>query len=153
MATTRIDNACRAAIVNCEIEIGAGAKQCYHSFFDGIGDWFYEDEETRKSRPSRIEEQLGGRFYIEEPETGNQNLLAIVTMLKPNRAIRLRGDFTIPQAFVANVMIRFEAIDDARTRVTIEHRMAGEFDEDLPAGFDEGWMDGLEKLKVLIEGP
>ncbi|MGD1915555.1 MAG: SRPBCC domain-containing protein [Phycisphaerales bacterium] len=71
-------------------------------------------------------------------------------MLKPKRMIRLRGDCTMPSAFVANMTIAFEA-DGAGTRVSVEHRMAGEFDADLPAGFEEGWQDGLQKLKTLCE--
>jgi uncharacterized protein YndB with AHSA1/START domain len=139
----------RAAVVESSIEIEASPERCFDVFFDGIRDWFFETEETKSVRPARIERKLGGRFYVEYAD-GTENLLAIVTMIKPGRELRLKGDFTVPQAFTANVTVRFQA-GSSGTLVAIEHRMSGEFDEDIPAGFDEGWTDGLEKLKTLVE--
>jgi len=71
-------------------------------------------------------------------------------MIKPNKAIRMRGDCTIPSAMVCNMTITFEETSGVTT-VTVDHRMSGEFDDDLPAGFEEGWQDGLQKLKTLCE--
>ena len=41
--------------------------------------------------------------------------------------------------------------DGAGTRVHISHRMAGEFYDEMPSEFEEGWQDGLQKLKQLVE--
>jgi uncharacterized protein YndB with AHSA1/START domain len=143
------DGAGQVARVECTVDVSASRSRCFDAFVNETAEWFYETEATRQSRRAVLEPTLGGRFFIRS-ENGDENLLALVTMLKRDRELRLRGDFTIPQAFVANVTVRF---DDAEggTRISVEHRMAGEFDDDLPAGFDEGWTDGLEKLKRHVE--
>ena len=41
--------------------------------------------------------------------------------------------------------------DGGGTRLTILHRMSGEFPDDFPAAFDDGWMHGLQELKKLVE--
>jgi len=128
-------------------------------FFEDTAEWFYESEETKTKNPVRIEAKVGGLFTINY-ENGDQNMIAMVTMIKKNREVRLRGDCTIPQAFVANMTVKFEDLPTdsgagvspaSGARVSVTHRMAGEFDDDLPAGFEEGWADGLEKLKSLVE--
>ncbi len=81
---------------------------------------------------------------------GGFNSLAEITMIKPNKSIRMRGDCTIPSAMVINMTITFEE-EAGVTTVKVDHRMSGEFDDDLPAGFEEGWLDGLQKLKALVE--
>lgn len=150
MATKLSERPCRVAHVEVETTIAAAAERVFDAFFEDTAEWFYESEETKRTRPARIERRVGGRFYI-ALEDGGENMLAFVTMIKPNREVRLRGDCTIPQAFVANMTVKFEAVAGG-TRVGVSHRMAGEFDDDLPAGFDEGWTDGLAKLKALVEG-
>ena len=140
----------KAAVVECEIEIAAPPAKVFGAFVDEINEWFYESEETRHDRITCLEPELGGRFYIASRDGSDQNLLALVTMIKKNREIRLRGDCTIPEAFVANMTVKFEEAGDD-TRVKVIHRMAGAFSDDLPAGFESGWMDGLAKLKSLVE--
>ncbi len=142
-----------AQVIQTEIRIDASPETVYGLFFERPNDWFYESEESRKTQTTKIENRIGGLFYLEttRPEgPPDLNVIGTITMLKPNRKIRLRGDCTMPSAFVANMTIAFEA-DGAGTRVSVEHRMAGEFDADLPAGFEEGWQDGLQKLKTLCE--
>ncbi|MEO1008437.1 MAG: metalloregulator ArsR/SmtB family transcription factor [Planctomycetota bacterium] len=142
-----------ARIIQTEIEIDAPAERVFDAYFADAHNWFYESEESRRHTKTIFERELGGRFYLETVRDDGQvdrNLMGIVTLIRPNRKIRLRGDCTIPSAFVANMTIAFEE-RDGRTVVSVEHRMAGEFDEDLPAGFEEGWQDGLQKLKALVE--
>ena len=150
MGTQVLDKAARIAVVQTQIEIAAPRGAVYRAFIERPGDWFYESEETRRSSPTRLEPRVGGRFSMVH-ENGDENLIATVTMLKRDRKIRLRGDCTIPQAFIANMTVSFEDAG-AGTRVSVDHRMCGEFDDDLPEGFREGWGDGLGKLKALVEG-
>ncbi|UYV13352.1 MAG: metalloregulator ArsR/SmtB family transcription factor [Phycisphaera sp.] len=143
-----------ASVVQTEITIDAPPMKVYDLFFDRPNDWFYESEESRKTQTTKAERKIGGHFYIEtaHPDgTSDHNVIGTITMLKPGRKVRMRGDCTMPNAFIANMTIAFEAAGNG-TRVSIEHRMAGEFDDDLPAGFEEGWQDGLQKLKKLAEG-
>lgn len=149
MSTEFLKTPVRAAVVQTEITINAKPAAVYDAFVHRCGEWFYENEQTRTATPSRMENRVGGNFSMILPD-GGENLLATVTMLKPGWKIRLRGDCTMPNAFVANMTVTFHEAGEG-TRVHIEHRMAGEFEDDLPAGFEEGWADGLSKLKALIE--
>ncbi len=153
MSTEILKTPVRAAVVQTEIEIAAEPAKVYDAYVNRFGDWFYENEESRTSRPARFENKIGGLCYMELPE-GGANVLATVTMLKPGWKIRMSGDCTIPNAYIGNMTITFHPSDKhaGGTRVHIEHRMAGEFADDLPAGFEEGWADGLSKLKALVEG-
>lgn len=147
-----------ATVIQTEIAIDAPPEKVYDLFFDRPNDWFYESEESRKTQTTIAERKIGGHFYIETRREGgppDQNVIGTFTMLKPGRKIRMRGDCTIPSAFIANMTIAFEPAGSPSgggTRVSVEHRMAGEYPDDLPAGFEEGWQDGLQKLKALAEG-
>jgi len=150
MATKLLDQPARVAIVETAIEIDATRRRVFDAFFDGIADWFYENEQTRTASPTRIERRVGGHLSITYPN-GDENMIAWVTMIKEGHKVRLRGDCTIPNAFVANMTVTFE--DAAKgCRVSVEHRMAGEFSDETPTEFEAGWADGLEKLKKLVEG-
>ncbi|MCB9844753.1 MAG: SRPBCC domain-containing protein [Phycisphaeraceae bacterium] len=151
MATKLLDRPARIAVIDMSIDVHAPRDRVWQAFINETASWFYESEQTRTTHPSVLEPSLGGRFFIQTAGTQDENLLAMITCIKPPREIRLKGDFTIPQAFVANVTVKFQESGDA-TRITLTHRMAGDFDDDLPSGFDEGWLDGLQKLKRLLEG-
>ena len=151
MSTRILDEPARVAVVEIEIEIDAEREEVYRTFVERTGDWFYENEASRKTHATILEHELGGRLFIRTLANGDENMMASVTMIKKNRKLRLKGDYTVAQAFVANVTVAFEDVPGG-TRVAIEHRMAGDFSDDLPGGFDEGWMDGLLKLKRLVEG-
>lgn len=147
------ERAVRTAHVVCEVVIDAPREQVYRAWFDRTADWFYEKEPGQHDGASHCEETMGGKFYMDVPG-GGFNVLGEVTMIKPGKKIRLRGDCTIPDAFVANMTIAFEDAGQGAkkgTKVTVDHRMSGDFDDDLPAGFEEGWTDGLTKLKALLE--
>jgi DNA-binding transcriptional ArsR family regulator/uncharacterized protein YndB with AHSA1/START domain len=149
MGAKFLDTPARVAISEIEIMIDAPKETVYRAWFDSPNDWFYENEQARKERPTRCEERLGGRFYMELPD-GGFNVIGEITMIKPNHKIRMRGDCTMPQAVLMNMTIAFEDVD-GRTRVSVDHRMSGEIEDDFPEGFVEGWMDGLQKLKKLVE--
>jgi len=149
MSTEYLKTPVRAVVIQTQIEIGAPPAHVYDTFIDRMGDWFYENEETRKTTPTRMENHVGGKCSIHLPD-GGENLIAIVTMLKPGKKIRMSGDCTVPNAFASNMTISFNE-HDGGTQVHVEHRMAGEFPDELPAGFDEGWADGLSKLKALFD--
>jgi len=150
---TEVSEAARVAVVTTEIPIDATVATVFDSWFADAADWFYESEESRATKKTVMERKVGGRVYIDLADStgpGDQNNMAFVTMIKTNREVRLCGDFTCPFAFIANVTIKFEEAGSG-TLVKITHRMAGEFPDDYPAGFEEGWLDGLQKLKKLLE--
>lgn len=149
MGVKLLDQPARVARVQCSVTIDAPRGTVFRAWFDDTRRWFFDNEEGIETTPFFCEERIGGRFYQELPN-GGFNVLAEVTMIKPGEKIRLRGDCTMPDAVLINMTVSFEDAD-AGTRVTVDHRMAGEFADDLPAGFEEGWADGLVKLKALVE--
>lgn len=138
----------RIAVVTTEIEIDAPKETVYRAWFDQPESWFYENEESKLKAPTRCQEELGGRFYMELPNNGF-NVIGEMTMIKPNHKIRMRGDCTMPSAVLMNMTVTFEE-NDGKTRVSVDHRMMGEFDDSAPAEFEAGWLDGLTKLKALL---
>lgn len=149
MGTKTIDMPARIAQVHCELQVSASPMKVYELFLNEAHNWFYENEESKVKTPTRCEGEIGGKFYIELPD-GGFNTIGEITMLKPGKKIRMRGDCTMPQAVLMNMTIAFED-SDGGTRVSVEHHMMGEFEEDAPGMFEEGWQDGFDKLKALAE--
>lgn len=149
MSTKFLDIPARVAQSQTEITINAPKELVFRTWFDEPHKWFYESDATKDTTPTRCEEKMGGRFYIELPD-GGFNVIGVITMIKPNQKIRMRGDCTMPQATLMNMTINFEEVDGG-TKVSIDHRMSGEIPDDFPEGFEEGWLDGLQKLKALVE--
>ena len=149
MTTKTIDSPARIAVATCEVHIAADPQKVYDLFLNEPQNWFYESEESKAKTPTRCQNEIGGKFYIELPD-GGYNTIGELTMLKPGKKIRMRGDCTMPQAVLMNMTIAFEETDGG-TRVSIYHRMFGEFDDSAPAEFEAGWQDGIDKLKILAE--
>lgn len=149
MGAKFLDQPARVAVSEIEIVIDAPKEVVYRAWFDDPNLWFYESEESKLKTPTRVEERIGGRFYIELPG-GGFNVIGEITMIKPNQKIRLRGDCTMPQAVLMNMTVAFEEVG-GKTRVSVDHRMSGEITDGMPDEFVEGWMDGLVKLKALVE--
>lgn len=154
MSSKFLDTPARISESHIEITINAPKELVYRTWFDEPHNWFYESDATKNTTPTRWEEKMGGRFYTELPD-GGFNVIGELTMIKPNNKIRMRGDCTMPQAVLMNMTISFETVGDGAgggsTKVAIDHRMSGEIPDDFPEGFVEGWDDGLQKLKKLVE--
>jgi DNA-binding transcriptional ArsR family regulator/uncharacterized protein YndB with AHSA1/START domain len=150
MSTKLIDAPARIAQASTQITINAPVERVYRSWFDDTAKWFYETEETKGTSPSICEEKMGGKMYMKLAD-GGFNVLGEITMIKPNKKIRMRGDCTMPLAVLMNMTISFEE-SGGKTTVSVDHRMSGEISEGMAEEFEEGWADGLAKLKALIEG-
>ena len=149
MGIKMLEQKARIAQVVCEVVIDAPRSKVYRAWFDRTADWFYDKEPGLHDHASHCEERMGGKFYMDTPG-GGFNVLGEITMIKPQTKIRLRGDCTMPEAVLMNMTVSFED-DGAGTRVRVDHHMMGEFSDEAPAEFEEGWMDGLVKLKALLE--
>lgn len=149
MTTKTIDTPARIGVATCEVIISAPREKVYELFLSSPHDWFYESEQSKTKTPTRCDGSIGGKFYIELPENGF-NTIGEITMLKPGHKVRMRGDCTMPWAVLMNMTIAFEDTDGG-TRVSVDHRMVGEFDDTAPEEFEAGWQDGLDKLKDLAE--
>jgi len=144
-----LEHPARIAQVVCEIVIDAPKAKVYRAWFDDTRNWFFDNPEDIAAKPFLCEEKLGGRFYHQLPG-GGFNVLGEITMIKPEHKIRMRGDCTMPEAVLMNMTISFTE-EGKGTRVRIDHHMMGEFADETPKGFEEGWMSGLRALKTLLE--
>ena len=149
MSTKMIEQAARLAEAHIEITINAPRNEVYRAWFDDTSEWFYHSKETKSTQPTLCEERMGGKFYTALPDNGF-NVLGEITMLKPNHKIRIKGDCTMPSAVIMNMTIAFEDTNDG-TKVSVDHRMAGEIYDGMAEEFEEGWLDGLQKLKACME--
>ena len=149
MSTKMMEQSARLAVANVEITINAPRAEVYRAWFDDTSEWFYHSEETKSSQPTLCEERMGGKFYTSLPD-GGFNVLGEITMLKPNYKIRIKGDCTMPAAVIMNMTVAFEDVDGG-TKVSVDHRMAGEIYDGMAEEFEEGWLDGLQKLKARVE--
>lgn len=143
-----------AFAVTASIEIATSPAAVFDAWFDECGVWFAGAGGPDAVQTAVMEKHVGGRFYFENiagPKKGKVNLLAQVTMIEPGRKLRLRGDFTLPQALVANCTVTFEN-HGAGCQVTVEHRMFGECTAADAEGFRDGWLEGLQALKKMVEG-
>lgn len=153
MGTKLLDTPARIAVVETSVEIAASRNAVFDLFFDDAANWFYENEDTRTTQPAKIERRVGGVFSMTYAN-GDENMLGWVTMIKEGKKVRLRGDCTMPGAVIMNMTVAFEDCSvggETGCRVSISHRMAGEFADSDPAEFEAGWNDGLTKLKALAE--
>jgi len=149
MTTKMMEQSARVAHAEIEIVIKAPKEEVYNAWFEDTSAWFYHSEETKNSQPTHCEQRMGGKFYTALPD-GGFNVLGELTMIKPNEKIRIRGDCTMPMAVLVNITVAFEEVDGG-TRVSIDHRMAGEVADGMAKDFEAGWLDGLTKLKGLVE--
>ncbi|MEM1071993.1 MAG: SRPBCC domain-containing protein [Planctomycetota bacterium] len=146
-ATKLLETPARLAVIRSEITVKAEPAAVYNTVLNRPAEWFNNGPDA--GWKAVIEPKLGGRFYLLS-DNGDENLMAFITMLKPDRKIRMKGDFTMPEAVVSNATMSFEPIGTG-TRVTVDHRMVGEFTDETPTEFEAGWLDGLEKLRGLFE--
>lgn len=149
MSTKLMEQYARNANAQTQITINAPRETVFNAWFDHTADWFYHSEETKTSHPTICEKRIGGKFYTDLPDDGF-NVLGELTMIKPNNKIRIRGDCTMPFAVLMNITVSFEDADGG-TCVSIDHRMSGEINDGMAEEFEAGWLDGLEKLKTLLE--
>ncbi|MGD1915554.1 MAG: ArsR/SmtB family transcription factor [Phycisphaerales bacterium] len=53
-----------AQVIQTEIRIDASPETVYGLFFERPNDWFYESEESRKTQTTKIENRIGGLFFL-----------------------------------------------------------------------------------------
>ncbi len=149
MSAKLMEQSARLAEAKIEIVINAPHESVYNAWFKDTSAWFYHSEETKATHPTHCEHRMGGKFYTALPDDCF-NVLGELTMIKPNEKICIKGDCTMPSAVIMNITLAFEDVEGG-TKVSIDHRMAGEIHDGMAEEFEEGWLDGLTKLKAVVE--
>lgn len=139
----------RVFIVRQEIVIAAPRERVFAALTEETAAWFWRGPGGNHP-PSIIEPRVGGRFY-QDHGGGRGNLYAFVGAIRPPEVIRLIGDMDTGRAAHSIINIRLAAEGRDRTRISVEHRGAGEADDAYVNEFDAGWKEELEALKGYVE--
>ncbi len=109
------------ALVRVSVEVDLDPATAFKVFTDEIDAWYLKNRYTlydhRRTVAVRFEPGVGGRLIdVYDPATGDGREMGRVTAWEPGRRL----------VFVdqrdTEVEVTFEPVDDAVTRVTLEHR-------------------------------
>jgi len=132
--------------IELEIRIGATPDRVYDLFIHNTPEWFSNGP---GQPPCGLEPRLGGLLY-QDTGDGAGTVFATITKLQPGRCVAMSGEFCCREACLNNVTFTFEPAGDG-TLVKLDHRLAGEFDDNYVEEFRGGWPEPLEGLKALAE--
>lgn len=145
---TRMQTAeARLAKIEQEITVNAASEAVFRVFVEDTADWFFNGP---GQPPCKLEPKLGGLLYQDEGN-GAGTVFATITKFKPGKCVAMSGEFCCREACVNNVTFTFEE-SGAGTLVKLDHRLAGEFDENYVEEFRVGWAEILKAFKAHNEG-
>lgn len=134
-----------------EIRIEASPSRVFEALTNNVSAWWgapYLISDEAKSLV--MEPNIGGRFY-EDWGNGAGTLWGLVTSIKQDEWIEVRGSMAM--SGVVTGVLRFELeAQGIATLVKLSHRAIGEVNEELQAGYNDGWHDLIAvRLKALLE--
>lgn len=112
-----------------------------------LGEWY--PHLTRAGSTAILEAQVGGRFY-EAWEGGGGALHGEVSVLAPNERLSLRGPMGIRGAVTSVWTMELADAPGGGTRVHGSHRAFGDIDEDVSAGYSDGWGEIFGALRGYL---
>jgi hypothetical protein len=142
-STTAVEPVVREIIVQADVET------CFTTFVDGFATWWPVEHhigEERTIAAFTIEPFVGGRCFDVDTDGGECQWGTVLLHDAPTHfalAWHIQGDWTVDQdpAKQSEVHVTFEALDDERTAVRLEHR---NLDRHGPGG---------EGLRTSIDSP
>ncbi len=134
------------------VEIAAPRHAVFEALTEGVGEWwgapYLLDAET--ARDLVMEAHPGGRLR-EVTDAGDGYLWGIVDGFRRDRLLTLSGRMGMREAVAGHVRFELESVGEG-TRLTLEHRAAGQLTEETEQGFSEGWNELLgQRLKSYLE--
>ena len=133
-----------------EIPIAAPPKKVWKTVLD-VGSWFRFGPEQGPKQT--LEAWAGGRWFMREAN-GTEALFGVVTLIEPEKLLRLSGPIGLSHLPVSNAMI-FELQprkDGKATLLRVGHRAFGFMDADVKSRYAGGWKQLLGNMKKLAEG-
>ena len=148
-----------------EVVVAAPADTCFDVFVDGFASWWPPEHHLGTDRTITglyLEPFAGGRCYDVDSEGGESHWGTVLTIERPRRIVfawHIQGDWTVDPdpARQSEVAVTFTAVDDATTRVRLEHgklERHGGSAEDVHAGIggDGGWTVIMGRYSDQVEG-
>ncbi len=101
---------------------------------------------------STLDLRPGGLWTMQTPD-GAQTFMAQVTLIEPEKLLRVSGPFGLSHLPVNNVMIyELQPQNDGKTTLLrVGQRTFGYVDADLQSRYSGGWKKFLEAIKNLAE--
>ena len=148
-STLSCDNAClpsrsHRAIVERSIEIDAPADVIFESILE---DMQAIPDGNSKPLNLKLEPWPGGRWYR---DLGNNagHLWGHVQVIKPPTVLEVYGPLMISSAAISHVTYRVAVTEGKWHRLTIKHRIFGDFDPSIPENVGMGWNDVVNRVKA-----
>jgi len=107
------------------VRVSATPEEAFTAFTEGIGDWWRPNElfSFSRGRTGRLAFEVGptGRL-VERYDDGSEFIIGHVRQWAPPRALVVswRQDSFAPD-LDTELQVRFDPVEDGRTRVTVEH--------------------------------
>ncbi len=142
--------------INLDLEVRCPVEHAFQVWTADIGRWWPLDH-TVGQHPGLIvvlEPALGGRIYERHPD-GREFDWGVVTAWQPPALLAYTWHLGRPAADATEVRIRFQPLDDQRTRVQIEHRgweQLGADGEDRRDRNRGGWKSLLPHYRRFADG-
>lgn len=96
-----------------------------------------------------FEPRVGGHLALTFEDGLRGSLWGVVAELDPGRELAVDGTMGMRGPVTGRWTMRLEP-DGAVTTVTVEHRVLGEVDEEIRAGFTSGWDNTLARLDAYL---
>jgi hypothetical protein len=135
------------AVIERSIDIAASAEAVFASVLDDM-----RAIPDGHGRPMhlKLEAYPGGRWYRDlGHDTGH--LWAHVQVIKPPTLLEVFGPLMISSAAISHVAWRVRPQGDGH-RLTITHKLFGDFDPAVPANVGGGWQMALDRIHAAALG-
>ena len=131
--------------------VKAPPKKVWAALLD-TGSWFGFGDKSGWSKQT-LDLKPGGQ-WTSQGKNGNCSLFGVVTLIEPEKLLRLSGPIGLSHLPVSNALI-FEltpAKDGAETLLKVAMRTYGFIDKDLKKRYMGAWKHLLPQLKAAAEG-
>ena len=117
-----------------------------------VNAWARFGPDAAQAPKSTLELWPGGRWLLETKD-GTQNLFGMVTLVEPNKLLRLQGQMAMTHLPINTVVIfELQPQKDGRTTLLrLGQRTFGYMEADLEKRVKGGWGNLLPSLKKLAE--
>lgn len=133
-------------VIERTILINASAEAVFEAILEDM-----QEIPDGKNQPMnlKLEPWPGGRWFR---DLGNNagHLWGHVQVIKPPTLIEVYGPLMISSAAISHVRWKVTPEGDAH-RVTITHKIFGDFDPSIPQGVGQGWQMQIDRIKALAE--
>jgi uncharacterized protein YndB with AHSA1/START domain len=144
------------------IRVQATPQRAFEVFTAGMGRWWIPEHSINPSRSPQVavvmEPRVGGRWHERNADGSECDWGRVLAWEPPHRVVlawQISAQWTFDPALLTEVEVRFAAVGDGATEVTLEHRKLEAFGESAAAMrkvFESagGWQTLLERFAAAM---